>query len=202
MRFQRCCFFTSPHLTSPHLTSPHLASPRLTSPQVLDSNNSLLYFVMRPVTRAMKASDFSLLQSWKKDEQDGYLVASRSVITDELPPTPGLRRGAVLPSGFLLEAVDAVTHLPVPPGSAGASTRLTYVVQMAPLKGVTGAFQETFLAVASKLMVRRFVRLQAMLKGHSMPNAKPSIFDSGRRAATNAQIPVVVAQPQAHQELV
>ena len=90
------------------------------------------------------------------------LVASRSVLTDELPTVAGLTRGAVLPSGFLLEPVNAHANatVPVTPGRQGASTRLIYVAQITPKKYLPVS---RIRAAASQLMVRRMVALQVRL---------------------------------------
>ena len=128
--------------------------------QQIDETNSLLYLVMKPIMLGQRAHDYVLLQSTRKDEKDGYIVASRSVITGELPPVAGLNRGAVLPSGFV-----------VSPAGDRSSCVLTYVVQMPPLKGISGSFQKSVLAKVSSAMVQRFVRLQCLLEKPASPVA-------------------------------
>jgi hypothetical protein len=113
--------------------------------------------------RGLRAADFALLQSWKRDENDGYVVASRSVLVDDLPPTRGHKRGDVLPSGFLLEAADADTSERVSLRHEGACTRLVYVAQMELTGLLTGALRSTIIDALCEVNVRRMVRLQCEL---------------------------------------
>ena len=54
--------------------------------------------------------------------------------------------------------------VPITPGRQGASTRLIYVVQITPKKGLTGLLPGSRIrAAASQLMVRRMVALQVRL---------------------------------------
>lgn len=164
----------------------------------LDEANTLINIVVKPLARGMRPSDYVLLQSCQAGDAageggtgaadaagsqhtNGYIVASRSVVADDLPPTAGLHRGAVLPSGFLIEPADPQTLAPLSErrgaaqesaggtnaGGGGAPvTRLTYVAQMAPLRGITGmAFRGRVINAIMELMVRRFVRLQQHLGG-------------------------------------
>ena len=103
------------------------------------------------------------MQSWQKDEEDGYVIASRSVVSDQVPSVPGVNRTSVLPSGFLLEPVNAHANatVPVTPGRQGASTRLIYVAQITPKKYLPPVSR--IRAAASQLMVRRMVALQVRL---------------------------------------
>lgn len=115
--------------------------------KVIDEHNSLVYLAMRPVAFGQRAHDYALLQSTRKDSEDGYIVASRSVRTTEIPPAPGLNRGAVLPSGFLLEAVESIASLNAPSKKNGMATKLTYALQMPPLKGITGNFVRVSVSI-------------------------------------------------------
>ena len=152
----------------------------------LDAQSSINYLVMKPLARGMQSHDYALLQSWQKDDKDGYVVASRSVIHDDLPPVAGLSRGAVLPSGFLLDAIDAQTNQPVSPTRAGASTRLIYVAQMALAKGITGqTFGDRIIDAIAQKLVRRFVRLQCVL-GRS---------DDSKAVASSASMQLEVGAP-------
>ena len=68
-------------------------------------------------------------------------------------------------------------------------TRLTYVVQMAPLKAITKNFQASVLARVSRLMVRRFVRLQCQLADGAPaapPPAEGSFGAVGVQMSSNA----------------
>ena len=132
----------------------------------LDEHTSLTYLLAPPLARGFGKSDYALMQSWQKDEEDGYVIASRSVVSDQVPSVPGVNRNSVLPSGFLLEPVNAHANatVPVTPGRQGASTRLIYVVQITPKKGLTGLLPGSRIrAAASQLMVRRMVALQVRL---------------------------------------
>ena len=159
----------------------------------LDEHSSINYLVVNPLARGVHASDYALVQSWQKDDQDGYVIASRSVITNELPPVHGLKRGTLLPSGFLLEAIDTATSLPVSPtrDGDGASTRLTYVAQMPLTKGITGAtFVNRIIDHVAMLMVNRFVRLQCQIgRGDkaiaSTPDAQQELVAQPLRPATS-----------------
>ena len=144
--------------------------------QQIDETSALLYLVMKPVMVGQRSHDYVLLQSTRKDEKEGYIVASRSVIAGELPPVSGLNRGAVLPSGFV-----------VCPESNGRCL-LTYVIQMPPLKGISGSFQSSVLAKASRMMVRRFVRLQSLLEELATPVAGSSPLQAAAATALNDQL--------------
>ena len=120
-----------------------------------------------PLAKGLARSDYALLQSWQKDDENGYVIASRSVVSEAIPAVPNVRRGAALPSGFLLEPVHAHADASVPatPGRHGASTRLIYLAQITPSKRVTGIgmLHSRMRREAAALMVRRFVALQVRL---------------------------------------
>ena len=79
----------------------------LTIIEKLDEHTSLTYLLAPPLARGFGKSDYALMQSWQKDDDDGYVIASRSVVSDQVPSVPGVNRNSVLPSGFLLEPVNA-----------------------------------------------------------------------------------------------
>ncbi len=120
--------------------------------RTLDEKNALVYFKMKPIVSGGRPHDYTLLQSWRVQDDGSYVIASRSVVTPELPPVRGCTRGAVLPSGFQLEPLDT------------ARTRVTYIVQMEQQRGITGAFGAAILRRAAELMRRRFVLLEELLR--------------------------------------
>lgn len=69
----------------------------------LDDKNALVRLKMKPVVSMATPHDYALLQSWRQNDDGSYIVASRSIVTDEMPKVKGVARGAVLPSGFLIE---------------------------------------------------------------------------------------------------
>ena len=61
-----------------------------------------------------------LLQSWRREADGSYVLASRSVELDDVPEQQEYHRGMVLPSGWFLHAAE---------GKGEGSTRLHYLLQ-------------------------------------------------------------------------
>ena len=61
-----------------------------------------------------------LLQSWRREADGSYVLASRSVELDDVPEQQEYHRGTVLPSGWFLHAAE---------GKGEGSTRLHYLLQ-------------------------------------------------------------------------
>lgn len=79
--------------------------------------------------RTSSASATTSSTTESDEEGCSFVVASRSVICDELvPPVAGVRRGEVLPSGFIVESVHT------PSSQSDLTTRCTYVASLNPRK--------------------------------------------------------------------
>jgi len=178
--------------------------------ETLDEANALVYLKANPVVSGGSCHDYSLLQSWRTHEDGSYVVASRSVTTDALPPVRGCKRGAVLPSGFQLAPVGEGCE--ASEGEAGAEaaglkkTRVTYILQMEPQRGITGHFQGALLSRAAEVMSQRMVSLTEYLQQAPSDaawtpskNRSRSIF---AKAATSAAAAVPAASTPAQMELV
>lgn len=147
--------------------------------RTLDEKNALVYFKMKPLITGGRPHDYSLLQSWRREADGSYVIASRSVVTPELPPVRGCTRGAVLPSGFQLEPLD------------DGRTRVTYIVQMQQQRGITGAFGSAILRRGAELMRRRFVLLEELLRTEAAPKTAPTASWAPRWGARGSGISAV-----------
>ena len=72
------------------------------------AGNALLHVVFEPLSAGRggavtKPHDYSLLQSWRREGEACYIIASRSVQLDEVPERAEYERGAVLPSGWMVQ---------------------------------------------------------------------------------------------------
>ena len=72
------------------------------------AGNALLHVVFEPLSvgrggAVTKPHDYSLLQSWRREGEGCYIIASRSVQLDEVPERVDYERGAILPSGWMVQ---------------------------------------------------------------------------------------------------
>jgi len=188
----------------------------------LDENNALIHLKMKSLIPMGKPHDYTMLQSWRRNDDGSYIIASRSIVTEEMPPVRGVRRGAVLPSGFLIEPVDpgaeaeasyqqasrtsfhrsSASKGPPPPKGPGSSsrgpwgsssaevlavdgrpwTRVTYIVQMDSQRGITRSLSGSFLAALVRLMVSRFLNLEATIDATKTPKRRPGSMWAGTKS--------------------
>ena len=158
----------------------------------LDESNQLVHLAMRPIAWGLRRHDYALLQSTRRNADGSCVVASRSVTDAGIPPVKGVRRGVVLPSGFLIEPTPTAPPSASPADAAASAgggadgadsaprTRVTYIVQMAEQRDITGALSGRIISEASRLFAERMLRLQGLLEGRGAHLTKGARRGSSR----------------------
>ncbi len=67
----------------------------------IDDHNDVIWMSYKNLTGRTEQNDYSLLRTWKEDE-DRYIIASRSIVHPDLVEKDGFVRAQVFPSGFIL----------------------------------------------------------------------------------------------------
>ena len=116
------------------------------------AGNALLHVVFEPLSvgrggAVTKPHDYSLLQSWRREGEGCYIIASRSVQLDEVPEREEYERGAILPSGWMVQGGSGGGGS----GDSGdGSSELLYVISLN--TGKIGAQRKLFPMYALLLL--------------------------------------------------